>query len=101
MRHVMVGTAKSVTSRCVDEWSLKFLLGACKFIIDPKQAVLFVHMTDFSVGASEPSNRKMDLDEVSANDGFVPISVNAPALGQLLADHWTKEGAAFLPPHFF
>ena len=49
----------------------------------------------------EPSNRKMDLDEVSANDGFVPISVNAPALGQLLADHWTKEGAAFLPPHFF
>ena len=49
---------------------------------------------------SEPGNRKMGLDEVSANDGFVPISVNAPALGQLLADHWTKEGAAFLP-HFF
>ena len=28
----------------------------------------------------------MGLDEVSANDGFVPISVNAPALGQLLAE---------------
>ena len=56
-------------------------------------------MTDFSaLGASEPPDcdPKMGLDEVSANDGFVPISVNAPALGQLLAlDHWTLKVLQF------